>query len=306
MKRLHLSLFVLLASCGTDYDLNPEKEDEPAGTDTAPPDEEDPKEEEEEPEEEEEDDEADVGQDLADPVAICSVDPTTVRPIIDKAEWIGTDSYDPEGGTITSYNWSLTAPSGSAAAMPGGSGPIRTNFYTDVAGTYTGELTVTTQDGRTSAPCVAELEAVPVEDLWIEMYWTYSGDDMDLHLIRPGYTQADITTSNDCYYGNCVDYGFGGLDWGVFGDASDDPALDLDDIPGSGPENINVGSPESGTFQVFVHDYPGSVYSSGNPVTINIYIGGALVHSDTKTITTEDSYTKFADISWPSGTITAY
>jgi hypothetical protein len=304
MKRLHLPLFALLAACGTDYDLNLEKEDEPAGEDEPEVEEEEEEEEEEEPEEDE-DDEADVGQDLADPVAICSVSPTTVRPIVDKADWIGTDSYDPEGGTITTYNWSLTPPSGSAASMPGGSGPIRTNFTPDVAGTYTGELTVTTQDGRTSAPCIAELQAVPVEDLWIEMYWTYSGDDMDLHLLRPGYS-GQFESDNDCYYANCVDYGWGGLDWGVWGDASDDPALDLDDIPGTGPENINVGSPENGTFEVYVHDYPGSVYSSGNPVTINIYIGGVLVHSDTKTITTEDSYTKFAEIDWPSGNINAF
>ena len=305
MSRRHLPMFVLLAACGTDYDLNLDKDEEPGGDDTAPVDE-DPGEEEEDPDPEDEDDSSDVGQDLADPVALCSVSPTTVRPIIDKADWIGTDSYDPEGGTITTYNWSLTPPAGSGVSMPGGSGPIRTNFYPDVAGTYIGSLTVVTQDGRTSAPCTAELQAIPVEDLWIEMYWTYSGDDMDLHLIRPGYGQSAVNTDNDCYYGNCVDYGWGGLDWGVWGDASDDPALDLDDIPGSGPENINVGSPENGIFQVFVHDYPGSVYSSGNPVTINIYIGGVLVHSDTKTITTEDSYTKFADISWPAGTITAY
>ena len=310
MKRLHLPIFVLLAACGTDYDLNLEKDEEPAGEEEVDPDEEEDEEEDGE-EDETEDDETDVGQDLADPVALCSVSPTTVRPIVDKADWIGTDSYDPEGGTITTYNWSLTPPSGSAATMPGGSGPIRTNFEPDVAGTYIGELTVVTQDGRTSPPCTAELQAVPVEDLWIEMYWTHGGDDMDLHLLRPGGTQADLgdsfsTVPNDCFYGSCVDYGFGGLDWGVYGDASDDPALDLDDIPGSGPENINVGSPENGTFQVFVHDYPGSVYSSGNPVTINIYIGGVLVHSDTKTITTEDSYTKYADISWPAGTVTAY
>ena len=151
------------------------------------------------------DDDGDVDQNLGDPVAICAVSPDTVRPIVDKADWIGTDSYDPEGGTITSYNWTLTPPSGSSATMPGGSGPIRTNFTPDVAGTYIGELTVTTQDGRTSAPCEAELEAIPVEDLWIEMYWVESGDDMDLHLLRPGASSSslgDYTSDDDCHYAN--------------------------------------------------------------------------------------------------------
>ena len=255
------------------------------------------------------DDDGDVDQNLGDPVVICG-QPDTVRPIVDKADWIGTDSYDPEGGTITSYNWTLTPPSGSSATMPGGSGPIRTNFTPDVAGTYIGELTVTTQDGRTSAPCEAELEAIPVEDLWIEMYWVESGDDMDLHLLRPGASSSslgDYTSDDDCYYANCTPGSWtGGLDWGTVGDTSDDPSLDLDDISGFGPENINIGSPQNGVFTVYVHDYPGSVYEAGNAVTVNIYVGGTLVHSDTKTITGEDSYTKYAEISWPAGTVNAF
>jgi len=305
MQRLPLALLALLSACGTDYDLNLEKDDEPAGEeddpivedeDTGEPDTGDPVE-----------DDGNVGQDLAAPVAICAVSPDTVRPIVDKADWIGTDSYDPEGGTITAYNWTLTPPSGSSATMPGGSGPIRTNFTPDVAGTYVGELTVTTQDGRTSAPCVAELEAIPVEDLWIEMYWTYSGDDMDLHLLRPGATASALESDSDCYYANCTPGSWtGGLDWGTYGSATDDPSLDLDDILGTGPENINIGSPENGTFTVYVHDYPGSSYDPGNPVTVNIYVGGTLVHSDTKTISGEDSYTKFAEVSWPSGTVNAF
>ncbi len=239
------------------------------------------------------------------PVAVCSVTPSTLRPIVDKAEWNGIDSYDPSGGTITEYQWTLaTAPAGSTAAMPGGAGPIRSNFAPDLAGTYVGSLIVKTQDGRTSEACLAELQAIPVENLWIEMYWTYSGDDMDLHLIRPGNTLSAVTSDNDCYYGNCVDYGWGGLDWGTWGDSTDDPALDLDDIPGGGPENINIEQPESGQFRVVVHDYPGSVYNGSNPVTINIYVGGALVWTDTRSIDAEGRYFEFATIDWPSGTVT--
>jgi len=237
-----------------------------------------------------------------DPVAVCEVSPNPVQPPAETAAWDGSSSYDPAGGTITTYNWTLTSqPAGSSASMPSGSGPVRTGFMPDLAGDYVGRLVVTTADGRSSAPCQVTLEAIPSEDLWVEMYWTYSGDDMDLHLLAPG---GSLTTDTDCYYGNCVTSSWGGgLDWGVTGSTADDPSLDLDDISGTGPENINIEAPASGTYTIVVHDYPGSVYDGANPVTVNVYVNGSLVWTDTRDITVEDSYTDFAEVSWPAGTV---
>lgn len=238
------------------------------------------------------------------PVAVCDVTPNPVTPPFQAATWDGSGSYDPDGLALT-YSWQLVSqPAGSAVSLPSGSpdNPLLAGFTPDLAGDYVGELTVTNEHGNT-ATCQATLTATPTQDMWVEMYWQYSGDDMDLHLLAPG---GSLRTDQDCYYANCVDYGYGWgtLDWGQQGFAGDDPRLDLDDIPGTGPENINIDQPADGVYTVVVNDYPGSVYTAGNDVTVNIYLGGSLVWTDTRTITGENSDNFYAKIDWATKTVT--
>jgi hypothetical protein len=241
-------------------------------------------------------DTADTGVPLSQPVAVCSVDPAEVLAIHESADWIGSTSYDLDG-TIVDYSWILySSPAGATTAMPGGTANRR-GFTPDVAGEYVGELTVTDNDGITSEPCYATLNATAGDGLWVEMFWRYSGDDMDLHLLDDGGT---LTTTSDCYYANCT---WGSLNWGG-GGTSDDPILDLDDIPGTGPENINIDSPARGTYTVYVHDYPGSQYIGRNDVTVNVYLGGSLIWTDTRNINSENCYEPFVEVSVPSGSTT--
>ena len=244
-------------------------------------------------------DSGDIPVDESAPIAICSVAPNPVTPPFTPATFDGSGSYDPSGQLIVSYVWSLVdSPEGSAASLPFSSGIYITGFYPDLAGQYIGELTVTNDLGYTDT-CQAVLEAVPAQNLWVEMFWQYPGDDMDLHLLAPGGT---LETNSDCYYANCA---WVGLDWGIIGVTEDNPKLDIDDIPGTGPENINIYAPETaGVYTVYVHDYPGSVYSGPNNVTINIYLNGSLVWTDTRPISVENSYTPIALIDWASLSIT--
>jgi len=242
-------------------------------------------------------DTADTDPPLSQPVAVCSVDPAEVLAIHESADWIGNSSYD--DGSIVNYDWTLvSAPAGATVTMPSGTANRR-GFTPDVAGEYVGQLVVTDDDGLISEPCIATLEATAGDGLWVEMFWTHSGDDMDLHLVNPG---GSLVTDSDCYYANCT---WGGLDWGSVGATYDNPILDLDDIPGTGPENINIDSPSRGTYTVYVHDYPGSVYSGRNDVTVNIYWGGLLMWTDTRNVNSEGTYYPFAEISVPSGATTS-
>ncbi|MEC8192732.1 MAG: hypothetical protein VX944_01415 [Myxococcota bacterium] len=235
------------------------------------------------------------------PVARCDVTPDKVRPIIETARWIGSESFDPNDEAIVEYSWTLAdRPSGSSAVMPSGATPDRSGFETDLAGDYVGQLIVTNESGVQSPPCEVTLTAEPVEALWIEMFWENAGDDMDLHLLAPGGT---LKTETDCYYMNCTPTFGDGLDWGVAGESYDNPTLDLDDITLTGPENINIESPEDDTYTVIVHDHTSQTFTAGNPVTVNIRLDGELVWSDTRVIAGEDTYTEFARINVAEGTV---
>ena len=237
------------------------------------------------------------------PIAVCEVSPNPVAPPFESATFDGSGSYDPEGLDIVDYNWTLSEkPQGSAAEMPPGQA-VRAGFTPDNSGLYVGRLVVTNSAGVQSDACEAELEAVPAQNLWVEMYWDQEGDDMDLHLLAPGGAPR---SSDDCYYINCDESSGDVLDWGVQGNPIDNPRLALDDIEDVGPENINIDSPDAsgGGFTVMVHDFPGGPTSPTN-VTVNVYLNGALVWSDTRSISGNDDDVYFAQIDWNQGTVTS-
>ena len=207
---------------------------------------------------------------------------------------------DPAGLPLT-YVWTGTSrPLGSAALLPGGlpTAPNRYGFSPDVVGFYDFQLVVTNSAGVSSAPCVTTLEAIPGQDLWVEMFWTLPSDDMDLHLVRNGGL-GNMRTNQDCYFANCQS----GLSWGPAG-VSGDPRLDLDDITGTGPENINIQSPEFILYDVVVHDYPGIAVNAVNNVTVNIYLSGLLAWTNTIGISGENNDVYFATINWSTQTVT--
>ncbi len=233
------------------------------------------------------------------PIAVCEVNKNPVQPPFETARFDGSASYDPNELDIIGYEWALVvAPDGNGVALSTRTGP-ETSLTPQLAGTYVVELNVINELGlRSEEPCTIALEATPDEDLWVEMFWSHSGEDMDLHLLKPAGTPR---TGTDCYFANCRN----GLDWGTTGEDADDPVLDLDDIFAVGPENINVSDPEPGEFTVFVHDYPGSVRPEPTDVTVNIYLGGEQVFSETRRITGENSDEYYARVNPTTGIVTA-
>ncbi|HTJ42018.1 MAG TPA: hypothetical protein VL463_07960 [Kofleriaceae bacterium] len=103
-------------------------------------------------------------------------------------------------------------------------------------------------------------------DFTITVQWDAIGRDWELHLIRPGGKINDNAT--DCTWTSCIG---SSPDWGVVGDATDDPHKDIDNTGAYGPENVWLSKPETGTYTVMVeHWNGGGDPSSDGFVTLNI------------------------------------
>jgi len=74
--------------------------------------------------------------------------------------------------------------------------------------------------------------------------WNIDVVDVDLHLIAPG---GNAWTENDCYFSNKTP------NWGDSASTLDDPALDVDNTDGYGPETIVLPSPVDGLYTIMVH-----------------------------------------------------
>lgn len=167
-------------------------------------------------------------------------------------------------------------------------GELDTNGVLDTSDTTTTDSTVTGDTGSTDHS----------GGLYLELTWTVPNDDLDLHLLAPDGT---LETNTDCYYMNCTT---GSLDWGESGEDDDDPNMDLDDIPGTGPEITRIQRPEDGLFTVVVNDYPGSVYSDANLVNVDVYVRGILKLSCSFEVTGEDADVEVATIDYPTNVVT--
>ncbi len=241
------------------------------------------------------------------PVAVCAPDFDTAP--FETEQFDGSDSYDSDGLDLT-FQWVLTPPAGSTATLSSYNDDTP-SVELDIAGDYVGNLTVTNTAGQSDS-CSQTITAIPNENFRIEMFWAVSGDDMDLHLLEANDgsgNQGTPRTDGDCYYGNCNTSWSTPPNWGDPGTNADDPGLDLDDISGTGPENINIvepaTSPYDGWYEVFVHDYPGSSYTPANDVTVNIYLDGILVNTYNFQHVGEDDDYYVAQIHWPTGNVQA-
>ncbi len=200
-------------------------------------------------------------------------------------------------GTPLAWYWSVTAPAGSTVTAPECPTCKNTQLWIDVSGDWLVHVEFIDELGRDYV-CEFVIH-VRGPGIRVEMWWNegVGGDmtDVDLHFHRNPPTNAYFNL-DDCYYSNCDNYVWGyRIAWSYavtpsvdcptpapsgsdYSTGCPNPRLDLDDVEGNGPENINLDNPnDEDSFRVVVHYYDdeGRVGLAA-PTYIRVYCGGVM------------------------------
>lgn len=238
-----------------------------------------------------------------------------------KLHLVGSQSYG-AGASISKFEWSAQQPAGSQSVfLPSAAAPDPT-FTVNVAGPYHFELRV--WDGNGQESCVRATALVfvnPDEAIHVELLWhtpsdpdetdsgPEAGADLDLHFLHPFATGEDVDGDGtpDGWFDQPFDaFWFNAHpNWGSLDPSVDDnPGLDLDDVDGAGPENVNLNIPEDGhVYKVGVHYWNDHGYGP-SLATVRIYIYSSLVFEVSDVELVQSDMWEVACIAWPSGEVT--
>lgn len=195
----------------------------------------------------------------------------------------GSASYDPDNyhpsppHGIASYTWELVSvPDGSLSILEATTEAM-TTILPDRAGDYAASLVVTDEDGGVSAPATFTFAATPQpKSLAIEMSWDIDISDVNVHLINETAGGTWFEAPYDCYFSNM------NPDWGPPGSVGD-PALDMDDTVGYGPENIVVPEPEPDPVQYkVVVRYMSDSGVGGTNARLRVHDGAEFIFDQTQ------------------------
>ncbi len=226
--------------------------------------------------------------------------------------------FEPDLGAVTASEFSgvVTDADGpgvfyvSNEAGQAFAGPIDTNpdtgSYAVTVPLLCGEQKVKFVWGNKQGKYASVLDAKTTDcvpaDIRATLVWGSEGRDFELHLVREGGTINDRTGdryySNDCTWNTCIG---GSADWGVEGDATDDPRKDVDNTGTFGPENIFYSKPETGRYTVLVEHWGQGAATADGTLILNV-AGQKTVAIPITDLAPQWVFTA-ATIDWPSGEI---
>ena len=227
--------------------------------------------------------------------------------LLEMVECTSEGTSDPDGDTIVEYDWRLQRPDSSASVLDAVDQPD-TRFSADTIGTYVVSLDVRDERGRGGCQsATATIIAQPGEEIAVELFWTTPADDdetnegigrgtdMDLHFLHRAKGCWN-SIPWDCHWRNKSP------DWGLPGNMTDNPGIDIDDTDGAGPEGASLNSPEDAVYGVGVEYYDNHGFGS-SVATVRIYLLGELVFERTRELTESKQFWEVADIDWATQTV---
>ncbi len=240
------------------------------------------------------------GGDFAYPVAAIDCPGQLSPPAF--ASMDGFASTDPNGQLPLTYAWSIaslpTDPRGvptSSGYLTSLSGPT-TSLFVDAVGTYDVDLVVTNALGIASAPARCRIDAIPDDDLVVELTWDTEQADLDLHLAL-GDAPLFAEPGTACWCSRTPEWSAAGSD--------DNPRLNLDDRAGRGPENISIPAPADGNYEIRVH-YFDDHGDGAVTATIRVYLSSdpTPVFQASRLMSRNDVW-DVGTIRWPDATVGA-
>lgn len=208
--------------------------------------------------------------------------------------------------TIVEYRWTVDLqPPGSTTRFDTPNAE-RSHLFVDLAGEYEFGLEIVDEAGRVArAESPVKLQATPSEDIHVELTWETSGDadqtdssgsDVDLHMLRSGGCWED-TVADIHFRSTSPNWGDGTRD-------DDNPSLDIDDVDGAGPENINLDNPADGLLYIVGVHYWNDWGFGESTATVRIYLDGILSYAASRELRNGEFW-EVASIDWELAAVDA-
>lgn len=233
-------------------------------------------------------------QDLGPLECSCPADVHT-RPL--QTVHLGATCTDPNGAALT-HEWVLLDKPGGSTSQPTAPAMATTDFYVDLAGTYRLRFTGRDARGGESSSCEVRVLSVPPQQLHLQLVWDTDRSDVDLHLLGPNggswFSRSD--PASDCHYQHEHPA------WST-PSPDDDASLDIDDVDGFGPENINVVAPAPGAYVLGAHYFCTHGATAPTTATVRVYCNGALAQEFQQQVGSRQFW-DVATILWPECSIT--
>ncbi|MBA2664878.1 MAG: choice-of-anchor D domain-containing protein [Bradymonadaceae bacterium] len=222
-------------------------------------------------------------------------------------EFSGLQSTDPDG-TALRYEWSVVSrPQGSQSNLSPNNSIVDPRLYLDIAGTYEVELVVYDATGLASCQSsIVTIYVIPGDEIHIQLVWDAPavprpqqghGTDLDLHYLHPLGRWNATNNNYDVFWQNRQ------ANWGTQASPSI-ASLDIDDVYGVGPENVNHKNPVSGlNYSVGVFYFHDNGFGPAD-ATVRIYVHGQLaMEIRDRRLPGTGYFWNVAAIQWPSGNI---